>query len=267
MEAFPANSANNALGGSGPVNKNIDLEKFHGRGAEGFTDFARSGTETELLKKRPSLEGRATSFNPKDRIEPIHGEETVGLGTSTFLEGAPASRTAIQQRQFDEAAATQNGGLGRKKSIAQRIRGISQPRRGFGEGGPRITSPESRYEFRPGGSNVVRTPGSAPELPLKGPQSAGGYIRVNEANPFFDDYDEAYERKGATIKVAESEGNDASKHAVKSPASPSQGNGLERRVTTDSADGTENNKSSNGFLSRVKSMKGGRRTRPERRPS
>jgi len=264
MEAFPADSANNAIGGSGPVNKNIDLEKFHGRGAEGFTDFARSGAEAEQYKKRPSLEGRSMSFNPKDRVEPIHGEETVGLGTSTFLEGAPASRTAIQQRQVDEAAALQNGGLGRKKSIAQRIRGISQPRR-FGEGGPRITSPESRYEFRPSGSNAAKVPGSPPELPSKGPQSAGGYSKVYESNPFFDDYDEAYDKKGATIKVAEAEGNEMSKPSTKSPTSPSRGYGLERRMTNDGAD--DGNKLNTGFLSRVKSLKGPKRTRPERRPS
>ncbi|KAF2503321.1 Pal1-domain-containing protein [Lophium mytilinum] len=273
MEAFPVNSANNAIGGSGPVNKNIDLEKFHGRGAEGFTDFSRSGNaETEQYKKRPSLEGRTASFNPKGSVEPVHGEETYGLGTSTFLEGAPASRTAIQQRQLDDAAAAQNGGIGRKKSIAQRIRGISQPRRtGFGDGAPgapRITSPESRYDFRPGGSNALRTPGSPPEVPPKGPQSAGGYTKVNESNPFFDDYDEAYDKKGATIKVAESGGNDASKPSGWSPTSPSRGNGLTRQMTADSSDGMgDSNKPTNGFLSRVKSLKGGRRTRPERRPS
>lgn len=273
MQAFPANSANNALGGSGPINKNIDLEKFHGRGAEGFTDFARSGADSNLDafgKKRPSLEQRSISFNPKDRVEPIHGEETIGLGTSTFLEGAPASRTAIQRRESEnEAAALQNGGLGRKKSIAQRIRGISQPRRGFGEGGPRITSPESRYEGRPGGVNGVTTPGSPPPaLPTKNPQSAGGYAKMNEQNPFFDDYDEAYEKKGATIKVAEPEPKDVTPMPTRAPPdSTMRGNGSEGRMTTDSTDGLENGKSTNGFLSRVKSLKGGKRTRPERRPS
>lgn len=248
MQAFPVNSANNALGGSGPINKNIDLDSFHGRGAEGFTDFASGARENDIFKRRPEIEGRSVSFNPKDRADIIHGEETVGLGTSTFLEGAPASRTAIQQREIDEATAAQNGGLGRKKSIAQRIRGMSQPRRGFADGNPRITSPDARW-----GGPTVTTPGSPP---VRMPQSAGVPTRT-DSNPFFDDYDEAYDRKGAAIKANESE----IREGIKSPASPGR-NGLSRVITGDGSDGADTGKS--GFLSRVKSLKGGKRTRPER---
>ncbi|KAF2176458.1 Pal1-domain-containing protein [Zopfia rhizophila CBS 207.26] len=251
MQAFPVNSANNALGGSGPLNKNIDLEKFHGRGAEGFTDYATSG-DIDTFKKRPSLEGRGVSFNPRERADIIHGEESIGLGTSTFLEGAPASRNAIQRRESENEQATlQNGGLGRKKSIAQRIRGISQPRRY--EGNPRITSPESRWGVG------ATAPGSPPDVAQKA-QSAGGYAKANEKNPFFDDYDDAYEKKGATIKIAESENKGGP--AVKSPSPPR--NGLTRAMTADSIDSPDAAKPATGFLSRVKSLKGGKRPRPER---
>lgn len=246
MEAFPLGSANNALGGSGPVNKNIDLETFHGRGAEGFTDFGTGGPEY----KRPQIDGRSISFNPKDRDDIVHGEATVGLGTSTFLEGAPASRTAIQRRDSESRhAAIADGGLGRKKSIAQRIRGISQPRRAYGDG-PRIMSPEARYG---GGS-----PGSPMQV-----QSAGGIGKAGERNPFFDDYDAAYDKKGAAIKVAESETREG---PIKSPSSPAGGgrNPLTRAMTADSAGAVEESKPQSGFLNRVKSLKGGRRPRPER---
>ena len=242
MHAFPKNSANNALGGSGPINKNIDLETFHGRGAEGFTDYATGATES---KKRPELEGRSISFNPKERSEIVHGEESFGLGTSTFLEGAPASRTAIQQREFESQQAVVDGGLGRKKSIAQRIRGISQPRRaGFGEGNPRITSPDARY------GQGFRTP----DTPLQ----TSGSTKQNETNPFFDEYDAAYDKKGAAIKVAETGAKDG-------PASPSSPrNGLTRAMTTESVGSPREEKPQSGFLNRVKSLKGGRRPRPER---
>jgi hypothetical protein len=249
MEAFPLNSANNALGGSGPVNKNIDLDTFHGRGAEGFTDFGAGAKEF----KRPGIDGRSISFNPKDRADIVHGEESVGLGTSTFLEGAPASRNAIQRRDSEnQRAMADGGGLGRSKSIAQRIRGISQPRRQFSENNPRITSPEARFG---GGS-----PGSPQQV-----QSAGGIAKSNEANPFFDDYDAAYDKKGAAIKVAESENKDG---PVKSPSSPGGGsrNPLTRAMTADSAEREADPKPKppSGFLNRVKSLKGGRRPRPER---
>jgi hypothetical protein len=114
MEAFPLNSANNSLGGSGPLNDKIDLDRIHGRGAEGFTDFAAAET-TDYKKPRMEAE-----FNAKAR-DIIHGEQSHGLGTSTFLEGAPASRKAVEEDlQVQKAMA--DSGLGRKKSIAQRSR-------------------------------------------------------------------------------------------------------------------------------------------------
>ncbi|KZM20026.1 hypothetical protein ST47_g8869 [Ascochyta rabiei] len=151
MHAFPVGSANNSLGGSGPLNAKIDLDRIHGRGAEGFTDFG--GAESEWKKPRPEGE-----FSAKGREDIVHGQPTHGLGTSTFLEGAPASRTAVEQ-DFEQKRANEINGLGRKKSIAQRFRGISQPRR----------HPQ-------------------------GPYSAGSLAqnKAAEMNPFFDEYNKAY---------------------------------------------------------------------------
>ncbi|KAF2676144.1 Pal1-domain-containing protein [Lentithecium fluviatile CBS 122367] len=245
MEAFPLNSANNALGGSGPVNDKIDLDKIHGRGAEGFTDF---GGAQSQWKKRPDLEAKALTYGPKEPDVIVHGDESYGLGTSTFLEGAPASRTAIEQRESENQKAMAEGGLGRKKSIAQRIRGISQPRREF-EGRPRITSPQARY-------GNAQSP--------NGPLTTGGSYasnKANETNPFFDDYDEAYEKKGAAIKVTEPDNKDG----VTSPSSPGGRNPLTRAMTADSIGSPKDSKPpGGGFLNRVKSLKGGRRPRPER---
>lgn len=140
MHAFPADSANNAIGGSGPLNKTIDINQFHGRGAEGFSDYG-SGMDNPTL--RPPV-NRSISFNPLERVEPVHGEESVGLGTSTFLEGAPASRIAIKRRESEADTPFQGGGLARKKSLVQRIRGMSQSRR-VGEAS-RVTSLDARYE-------------------------------------------------------------------------------------------------------------------------
>ena len=80
MQAFPEGSANMALGGAGPLRSRIDLDKFHGRGEDAFSDYA-------VTRKADT-----TIVNPHDRVEPVHGTETDGLGTSTFLDGAPASR-------------------------------------------------------------------------------------------------------------------------------------------------------------------------------
>lgn len=223
MSAFPVGSANNSLGGAGPLNTKIDLDRIHGRGAEGFTDF---GSNAEW-KKAPSPAGE---FSAKGRQDIVHGEQTHGLGTSTFLEGAPASRTAVEQ-DFEQKRAAEINGLGRKKSIAQRFRGISQPRRQYGDG-PRIQSPEARY----GGQ-------TSPQ----GPYSAGALSqnKATELNPFFDEYNKAYDSKGAAIQANNKDDSP--------PRAP-----LQRAITTDSA-GSLGESKPTGFLGRMKSIKGGRR--------
>ena len=235
MHAFPVGSANNSLGGSGPVNQKIDLDRIHGRGAEGFTDFG--GSENQWRKPR-----QETEFSVKGREDIVHGEQTHGLGTSTFLEGAPASRKAIEE-ETEKQKAMAEGGLGRKKSIAQRFRGISQPRRNM-DGrimdGPRITSPEARY---------------GPLPTQSGAYSAGpiAQSKATERNPFFaDDYEKAYEAKGAAIKSSEPQ-------VRESPPSPPR-NPLTRAVTSDNMTSpTSDTKPSGGFLNRVKSLKGRKR--------
>lgn len=276
MQAFPKDSANNALGGSGPVHKNIDFAQFHGRGAEGFTDYSTSGTASTMVDAggfdpypgvhrpgpgiRPAAD-RSLSFNPASKVEQVHGDESMGLGTSTFLEGAPASRNVMQRR---ESESDQNigsfgagGGLGRKKSLVQKIKGISNVNRGAGTAG-RVTSPTLLNDRTTSPTNIQD--GQF--------YNNDGTSKRKETNPFFDDYDEAYEKKGAKIQIAE-ENNRVEcagyrERALSSPHRAIAGGVMERRVTNDGT-GMSNGegKSGGGFLARVKSLKGGRRQRPE----
>ena len=236
MQAFPKDSKNMSMGGGyGPNNAKLNLEQIHGTSQEAHVDFS-SGAVAEGYGddfRRPNP-GRSASFNPVDRVEPVHGEETAGLGTSTFLEGAPASRAAMHRRATEEEfTAIPNGGLGRKKSLAQKIRSVRP--------GARMTSPEP----------MAGTPTS----PL-----GSGKSEVKN-NPFFKDYDKEYEKKGAQIEAAEVKGGRA-----RAPSSPRRGLGLERSKTAESTGG-EDGKSGGGFLSRVKSLKGGpmRKGRGDRR--
>ena len=266
MQAFPKDSANNIIGGSGPVNKNINIAQFHGHTADGFEDFSASGV---VNANEPAFEpyagssapyrgdarpgvDRTTSFNPTAKVEVLHGDETMGLGTSTFLEGAPAARAAIQRTESETEVPSTNGGLRRKGSLAQKIRGISNNRKI----GPRaVYSPEPVY------------------LGSGDSDSAGGPARLKETNknPFFNDYDDAYEKKGTQIQVAEERRGEGSSARARAPSSPMRGtNGggtLERRVTSDSSGGGVDGgeaKSGGGFLSRVRSLRGGRRAQPQR---
>jgi hypothetical protein len=255
MEAFPANSANMALGGSGPLNSRIDLDRFHGRGEEAFDTFA----STRKVD--------ASIIDPTKRGDYVHGAESTGLGTSTFLDGAPASRSAMTRRDSEDKIAgglSAGGGLSRKKSIAQRFRGMSNNRR----------TPDARYH-QAGSSNenaIEVSPPQAHAMSAGGPARAqGNYRNENEINPFDQDYENAYARKGAQIRIAEQERPSATRNLSASSAIPAgQGRGLTRSVTADSAPrpgSNEGEKSSSGggFLSRMKSLKGGRRARPERR--
>ena len=290
MQAFAKDSANNTIGGSGPVHKELNFAQIHGRGDEGFTDFAASGavkpqaepgTEFESyagssapLRRGPGVRpgiDRTSSFNPTSLVDPVHGEESLGLGTSTFLEGAPAARTAIQRRESENEqipGSINPGGLGRKRSLAQKIRGISNSNRGGAFTGPpaRVAGPNGFYER-------TTSPTGPGEV-----QSAGGMHRVKDTkNPFFNDYDDAYERQGQKIQIAEQrmrngsigggeEQINARARAMSSPKRAPTGGMLERRITNDGAVGNPPEPSGGGgFLSRVKSLKGGKRARPERR--
>ena len=135
MNAFAKDSANNSIGGSGPLRSRPDHSTFMGTaGNEAFTDFASGGTlkDGEKLKTGPKGE---IVFDPTSRGDILHGDESLGLGTSTFLEGTPAARTVIQKREAEQAAEIAEGGLQRKKSLAQRIRGINRGPREYGPGG------------------------------------------------------------------------------------------------------------------------------------
>ncbi|KAL4911843.1 Pal1 cell morphology protein-domain-containing protein [Aspergillus aurantiobrunneus] len=231
LQAFPKDSTNMALGGAGPNNEKMDLDRFHGRMQEGYNDFASTGT----ADNNKSTEG--VPFDPTSRIEPIHGAASMGLGTSTFLDGAPASRAAIREEQQNNL--TGAGGLQRKKSLAQRIRG------GINRPPPRVLSPQASSG----------SPGT-----LTSPR--------NERNPFFqEDYDDAWDKKAARINSAE-ESQVREGGRVRSSSSPKQATAsLERRHTEDRFNaGAEEGKNlgGGGFISRMKSL---RKPMPKRRGS
>lgn len=261
MQAFPKDSLNNVLGGSGPLNKRSDHATFLGNNdEEAFKDYARGGVGSAGYEpygngySRGSKSQEPVLDNPGLKVEPIHGEESLGLGTSTFLEGAPASRAAIQRRETDTTMPEGGGGgLGRKKSLAQKIRGISNNKRDFGPSG-RITSPEGVYNA------------ASPESMIT---PNGTRTIANEKNPFFKEYESKEDKidvrkdhaRQDSITMPES---DAKAGRDKAPSSPGRGlpERMERRMTNDGTNSGEEMPKM-GFMSRVKSLKGGRR-KPER---
>jgi hypothetical protein len=234
MQAFPKDSKNMAIGGSGPNNSEFDLALFHGQTTEGYLDYSMTA---ERKKNQATFDATRTT-------ETIHGQESLGLGTSTFLEGTPASKAAIQRRQSEtEHQIAQNGGIQRRKSLAQKIRGINRTNTGRTVSPEPPTSPGSR-----GGSASAAIPSST---------------KSQENNPFFQDYDEAYDKKTAHIQIAEEK---QLEDRARTSISPQRAPALERKATSERTGGFgmgEESKSANGgFINRMKSL---RKTRPERR--
>ncbi len=225
MHAFPKDSINMVMGGSGPVNKRMDYDRFHGRGEEAHRDYNEAAIAEDNSEQWRKPDG-SYGYNPVGR-EMLHGDESVGLGTSTFLEGAPASRAAIQRREseYDSQQPEERPGLSRKKSLAQKIRGVRPSRDRFassdGRSGP--TSP-----------------------PLMTGQSDSA------ANPFFKDYNGEVKKENAQITFDEQ----PRPIRARAPSSPKR-NELERRNTTESV--AEEGSKPTGLLGRMKSLKGGRR--------
>ncbi|OAF63291.1 hypothetical protein VC83_00043 [Pseudogymnoascus destructans] len=231
MQAFPKDSLNNALVGGPPMNRRPNHAAFLGNNdEEAFKDFSTGGgasTNYESYGGRANGLGAQPSVQSSTmKVEPVHGDESLGLGTSTFLEGAPASKAAIQRTAAEtagaeSAAAKAGGGLARKKSLAQKIRGINNPRREFAPG-----------PARRGSSNDSRP----------SPSSPGQYGNAGRKE---------------SITFREPENKPTRSPPGCSPGREGPGARLERRVTTDSTGGEEAAKPGLGFLSRVKSLKGG----------
>lgn len=248
MQAFPKDSLNNALVGGPPINRRPNHAAFLGNNdEEAFKDYSTgggAGTNYESYGGRANVPGVQPNVQSSTmKVEPVHGDESLGLGTSTFLEGAPASKAAIQRTAAETAAAdsaaAKAGGLARKKSLAQKIRGINQPRRDAPGPPRRDSSTDTRF---------------SPSSP--GQDGSGPRPKTNENNPFqfeFDAARSAGRKESITFREPE---NKPARSPGGSPGELS-GERLERRVTTDNTGGEEAAKPGLGFLSRVKSLKGG----------
>lgn len=246
MQAFPKDSLNNSIGGSGPLNARPDHRTFLGHGEEeAFRDFSKNHVSS------PSNKTSASVFDPLQRGTALHGDQTLGLGTSTFLEGTPAARTTIQRREAERAVDSQDNSLQRKKSLAQRFRSINR--------GPREPPPTRAFS-----SDNGLAPTGAP---------TGRYHAETNS---FDEFDR---ERGESITTSRRK-NSA---VLTSPPSPPRGLGLERRSTTDgttaatspcdenhnptaaatsSGSGGDSQPKTAGLLARVKSLKGSRRPAP-----
>lgn len=168
--AFPADGPNTSMKAFGPgVNNDARMNLAFGNYSEDQNEIVgRVGTirtnQAPVPKTNrtsndpqsaytPKLNPSVVAFDANEKAAPIHGLTTAGLGSSTFLDGAPAPRG-------DEYLNTNSNGLSRKKSLVQRLRKNSQSesttRRSSNENSGDYGRSSLSEEETGGGSSLLR---------------------------------------------------------------------------------------------------------------
>ncbi|CCE63286.1 hypothetical protein TPHA_0E01940 [Tetrapisispora phaffii CBS 4417] len=132
--AFPADGPNSTIGGAS--SKPSTLNEVFGRDeyaddnngmarSKGNVDYRRSVYMGSLPSNSSSTldaiknHSDVSQFDPKTLTSKVSGPTTIGLGSTTFLDGAPASKTAIRDDVIQHAH--QSRGVQRHKSLSQRF--------------------------------------------------------------------------------------------------------------------------------------------------
>lgn len=129
--AFPADGPNNSIGGASA--KKSALNEVFGREELDDDDIYNAKLNNRPLSSSSEANGSTstldaikpnaktvTQFDAKGKSQLVHGPTTVGLGSTTFLDGAPASTAAIRDDIRQHAHQTRTG-VQRKKSLTQRL--------------------------------------------------------------------------------------------------------------------------------------------------
>lgn len=134
--AFPADGPNNAIGGLQNVDKDQQINLAFGTYNDDDqneimgrrTSIKEKGFGVPLIKTpnefdQPLQNPSVMAFDANSKSVPVHGSTTAGLGSTTFIDGAPAP---VRVGSNEERELNSNG-LGRKKSFAERLRKTSSP--------------------------------------------------------------------------------------------------------------------------------------------
>lgn len=257
VAAFPINGANNSLAldpnrdrfsaennilmqGDNPA-----YQDFSGAGGAPSGSGANPpGANVPLLRPGVNKSEASVTFDPTLKATHVHGDTTMGLGSSTFLEGAPAPKAAVDSAAQQAAVA----GLSRKKSLVQKIRG----------GNAGVAAPP-----RPPRLNAEASSGAGPSSSHQHTTSEPGLVTYTSnpsvATSGFNADTKDIEKGVTNIKVSSPDvvswnhhGRGDSGGASGSSPSPSAGPSLAPNNNNNNADASSK---SNGLLRRVRSLK------------
>lgn len=114
--AFPIDGPNNSIAGGTNMTKDDQLNLAFGNYHDEAPVIKTNRTQNDPTSSiyTPKLNPSVINFDSNTNSTPIHGSTTAGLGSTTFLDGAPAPK--------GDELLNPNVGVGRKKSIVQRLR-------------------------------------------------------------------------------------------------------------------------------------------------
>lgn len=120
MKALPEGANKNshlymAFGDSQDQNEIVGSVGAQNGGIQGVPKTNRTSNDPQSSMYTPRQNPSVMAFDAHAKAEPVHGPSTAGLGSTTFLDGAPAPRT-------DDFLNVPSSGLGRKKSLVNRLR-------------------------------------------------------------------------------------------------------------------------------------------------
>ncbi|CAI1847852.1 hypothetical protein SEUBUCD646_0B04550 [Saccharomyces eubayanus] len=123
--AFPVDGPNSTIGGASF--KKSAMDEVFGRDDVDDSDIyqysphtlKRGGDTQDAIKS--SVGKNIQQMDAKNKTQLVHGPVTAGLGSSTFLDGAPASSAAIRSDIKAHSNHNRTGGLQRNKSLSQRL--------------------------------------------------------------------------------------------------------------------------------------------------
>lgn len=122
--AFPVDGPNNSMKARLKTDDNNcfnlafgnyeDHNMIVGSAVTGNSPYGKLTTPDPRTAELPRLNPSVVAFDVNQKAVPVHGPATFGLGSTTFVDGAPAPKGEENNQS--------TGGLGRKKSIVQRLR-------------------------------------------------------------------------------------------------------------------------------------------------
>lgn len=121
--AFPADGPNSSI--AGPTGNKSFIKEVFGHNDVDDDDYLYKSNGKVIVNSSSSTvdaikpnSNSITQFDPKMKTELVHGPTTAGLGSTTFLDGAPAATALVR----DDAGQKEYGGIQRKKSLSQRLK-------------------------------------------------------------------------------------------------------------------------------------------------